>query len=83
MTGQKPSQARMVLVPTLPALNNGRSTAPAVIVGVNSDTSVNVRVFTDSSNVPEWRTSVELVDELPEYVEGTAPMAVWCWPPRV
>lgn len=83
MSGQRPSLCRWVLVPANPQMNNGSLVAPAVITHVNSDTSVNVRVLFDSDEI-EWRTSVKLVDELPEWDPQTdARPHVWCWPPRV
>lgn len=84
MSGQKPSLGRIVLVPVIPTLNNGESTAPAVITRVWSDDMVNVRVFGDCSpGANEWKTSLKRVDELPEHEDGTVPAHVWCWPPRV
>jgi hypothetical protein len=84
VTGQRPSLGRIVLVPMNPAMNNGATEAPAIVTRVWSDTSVNVRVLADSAEL-EWRTSVKLVDELPEYEADDSPpnMHVWCWPPRV
>lgn len=72
----KPSIGRILIVPMDPAKNNGSSEAPAVITRVWSDTRVNLRVLADNTGDPEWRTSVELVDE-----PGTGFVA-W-WPPRV
>jgi hypothetical protein len=84
MTGQRPSLCRFVLVPAVPAMNNGSPVAVAVITGVNSDTSVNVRVLFDGNSM-EWRTSLALVDTLPVYdkEDDNPRMNVWCWPPRV
>lgn len=85
MTGQRPTLGRTVLVPMNPFMNNGATVAPAIVTRVFSDTSVNVRVLADSDEL-EWRKSVTLVDELPEYDKDASPpqnMNVWCWPPRV
>lgn len=82
MTGQKPSLGRVVLVPMDPDSNNGLDHAPATVVRVWSDTSINVKVSGDNNQPPEWRKSITLVDELPAF-DPTKNMHVWCWPPRV
>lgn len=51
-----PSVGRIVLVPIEPEMNNGATVAPAIITRVWSDTTVNLRVLTDSQNPPLWRT---------------------------
>lgn len=83
MTGQKPSIGRVVLVPMDPRENNGRDFAPALIVGVNSETSVNVKVFGDSDDPPTLRRSVSLVDTLAAQPAGANVAHTWAWPPRV
>lgn len=81
---QKPSLGRFVLVPETPNHNNGSTVACAVVVSVATDT-VNVRVWADNSDVPEWRTSLHQVDSPDDF--GTADsglpnLHLWCWPPR-
>ncbi len=44
--------------PGLPTGNNGRDTAPAMVVAVWSADTVNLRVFCDGPEVL-WRTSVQ------------------------
>ena len=74
----KPSIARLVIVPMNAETNNGATEAPAIITRVWSDTLVNVRVLSDSDRSPEWRTSVALYEEKPD-----EPGHVAWWPPRV
>lgn len=71
----KPSKGRIVFVPDT---HNGNSEAPAMIVSTHGEDLVNVRVLSDSSETPEWRTSVKLHDEKPDNPGHDA----W-WPPRV
>lgn len=73
---------RFVLVPTDPDANNGRIVGPAVIVGLNEDEgTINVQAFSDSGNVPDWRTGCRLVEELPSFVEAGQPVPhVYAWP---
>jgi hypothetical protein len=83
-----PSIGRIVLVPMDPRDNNGADRAPAVITRVWSDTTINVKVLSDATGSVEWRTSVGLVDELPDFALATeeqpgSSMHVWAWPPRV
>lgn len=75
---QVPSLGRIVLVPAAPVTNNGAAVAPAVITRVWSDTTVNVRVLLDSTQSPEWRTSVGFVEDVDNLTGHT-----WTWPPRV
>ncbi|GAB3156261.1 hypothetical protein GCM10027258_62420 [Amycolatopsis stemonae] len=82
MSKQVPSLGRLVLVPMAPVRNNGSHLAPAVIVRVFNETTVNVRVLADSSESPEWRTSCVLVDEPPAEWDPNR-QNVWAWPPRV
>jgi hypothetical protein len=73
----KPAKGRIVFVPTDVHSNNGDDYAPAMITRVFDDGKINVRVFTDSTNPPEHRTSVTLHDEEPADRGHVA----W-WPPR-
>lgn len=68
-TSQKPTLGRVVLVPENPDHNNGSAVASAVVVGVHGDT-INVRVWADNSDTPEWRTSLHQVEN-PEEFETT------------
>lgn len=79
---QKPSIARMVIVPMDPNRNNGADEAPAIITRVWSDTYVNVKILSDSNDAPEWRTSVTLVEEKPDMLVSGTMLLAW-WPPRV
>jgi hypothetical protein len=83
---QKPSLGRVVLAKVDPSTNNGSNTAPAIITHVWSDTSINVRVMLDAFTMPEWRTSVLLVETEEEALahEAANPYSRACyWPPRV
>lgn len=75
---QKPSIGRVVIVPMNANENNGATEAPAVITRVWGDDMVNLRVLADSSEAPEWRTSVRLHETRPESPRHDA----W-WPSRV
>lgn len=77
-SARTPSKGRIVFVPTDVHSNNGEDYAPAMIVRVFDSGLINVRVLTDSTNPPEWRTSVELHDERPDNPGHHA----W-WPPTV
>lgn len=81
-TPQRPSLGRIVLVPMDPADNNGAPVAPAIIVRVWSDDMVNVRILGDNKT-EEWRTSVKLVDTIPDWADDGHAPNVWAWPPRV
>ena len=62
---QKPTIGRIVeyvLGPYDSFVNNGSDRCPAVIVRVWSDTTVNLRLLTDSNETP-WVTSRCLADE--------------------
>jgi hypothetical protein len=79
---RKPVLGSIVLVPETPNHNNSSAVACAVVVGVHNDT-INVRVWADNSDVPEWRTSlhqVESVEQLAEQQDGLPKMNLWCWP---
>jgi len=86
MPDQKPSLGGIVLVPMAPNENNGSDVAPAIVVRVWSDTTVNVRIFRDNET-EEWRTSAVYIDELPDEESrealGTLAPNRWTWPPRV
>jgi hypothetical protein len=77
LTTTSPTVGRIVLVPMDPVTNNGAKVAPAVIVHVWSDTTVNVRVFADGADMP-WLTSVTYKDDITDATPRTA----WTWPPR-
>lgn len=79
---QQPSIGRIVHVSADPAMNNGATTAPAVITRVWSDTVINVRVLLDSDSVPPWRTSLTHTETLDELAEDARELR-WTWPPRV
>lgn len=85
---QKPSIGRIIIVPAVPAENNGATLAPAVITRVWNDTTVNVRVLLDGDET-QWRTSITLF-QTPEEMWDThtsqqadTPPHAGYWPPRV
>ena len=80
----KPTLGRIVHVLMDPAMNNGADIAPAIITRVWSDTTVNLRVLTDSQNPPLWRTSSIYADDL-DTIPADDPTRLnrWAWPPRV
>jgi hypothetical protein len=78
-TTPRPTLGRVVLVPEKADHNNGFTVACAVVVGVAADT-VNVRVWADNSDTPEWRTSLHEVASPEEFEPGK--LNAWCWPPR-
>lgn len=82
---QQPSLGRVVLVPVDPDRNNGSSEAAAVVVAVWPYEKINVRVWADNSDTPEWRTSLSQVDSPEAFTneDGKRETHVWCWPPRV
>ena len=69
----KPSIGRIVIYTGKEAEVNTQKQCPAVVVAVWSDTCVNLRLLTDSSDAPPWVTSV---------TEGTGERS-WKWPERV
>lgn len=80
----KPTLGRVVLVPEKADHNNGSTVGCAVVVGVQGDT-INVRVWADNSDTPEWRTSLHQVaspEEFETAEEGKSALHQWCWPPR-
>lgn len=80
---QKPSLGRIVLTRVDPRQNNGSNEAPAVIVRVWNDESVNLKVLLDNDS-DLWLTSVKLVEEPPsEPTVSVVPERVAYWPPRV
>jgi hypothetical protein len=85
---QEASLGRIVLAKVDPRQNNGSDEAPAVIVAVNDDDTVNLRALLDG-DANLWLTKVKLVDERPDdddedvetNVSGVQRVAYW--PPRV
>jgi hypothetical protein len=82
-TPNTPTVGRVVLVPENPDHNNGAKVAAAIVTAVNTDT-VNVRVFADNSDTPEWRTSLRQVENVEQFDtdagEGESKLHRWCWP---
>lgn len=87
-----PSIGRIVHVIVNPEDNNGSDVAPAVIVRVWSEQSVNVRVLLDGNETPWWRTSIPLYESREALEAGHAQMVISggerpplsgaFWPPR-
>jgi hypothetical protein len=63
--------------------NNGAEEAPALVTRVWSQRAdgswtVNVRVISDSADVPEWRTSVALYDTEADARAAGGTHTAWC-----
>ena len=68
----KPSIGRIVLIHGVdPVINNGDTTAPAIIVRVWSDECINVKALLDGPE-DKWYTSATPTSQVN-----------WEWPPRV
>lgn len=80
--GRIPALSDFVLVPEVPDHNNNSKVACAVVVGVHNDT-INVRVWADNSDTPEWRTSLHQVESVEQFVDDETTklpaMNLWCW----
>lgn len=82
-SARTPLVGDLVLVPENADHNNGAKVAPAVVTAVLSETAVNVRVWADNSDNPEWRTSLNQVASLEDFdipdEDGKISLHKWCW----
>lgn len=83
---QKPTKGRIVLytfpkaeVQGFTSLGGQTETVPAIIVSVINDELVNLRVFPDSANQTQTKTSVSLKGSVRHEASGDS-FGFWEWP---
>jgi hypothetical protein len=70
----------IVLCSVDPALNNGSVLAPAIVTRAWSETTVNLRVLSDSSNPPLWCPSATFASSVYD-LSGAPYGRLWTWRP--